>query len=410
MRAFLARVLPFVERVGSTFLETFAAALVLTNTLNISALSAAAIAALPAAFSIIYNALTTWLGTDQSGRPYWLDLTERALATFAQTFVGGLIVAQHYSLSELEVLALAGVAAALSVLKSGAAKLTGSDTAGLLAPLPEPKLRAHKIAGYGWRPSLPDFRDLIHSSSLAGGLLPASVDLRGSAFMPPVWDQGSLGSCTAHGTGALFAFQLGRQGTPGFMPARLLMYYDARQIEGTTSTDSGATVRDAMKAIAQRGACPEVDWPYNVKRFKVRPPAAAYADALADTVLRYEKVARHTSGTTASRVEPIQAVLAEGQPVVFGFTVYQSFESNIGADGIMPVPGSDEQVLGGHCVLIVGYKQINGQLYFIVRNSWGDGWGDGGYFYMPAVIVAEPSMSSDFWTASLIGAAVKAAA
>jgi len=67
---------------------------------------------------------------------------------------------------------------------------------------------------------------------------------------------------------------------------------------------------------------------------------------------------------------------------VFGITVYESFESAaVSKTGKMPMPKPSEKVLGGHAVLAVGYDDAAQR--FIVRNSWGKGWGVQGYFTMP---------------------------
>ena len=91
-------------------------------------------------------------------------------------------------------------------------------------------------------------------------------------------------------------------------------------------------------------------------------------------------------------------MLASGCPISFGFTVYESFESEaVAQNGIVPMPQPGERVLGGHAVVAVGYKPIKGQLYFECRNSWGESWGDHGYFWMPSAYVASPTLASDFW-------------
>jgi C1A family cysteine protease len=93
----------------------------------------------------------------------------------------------------------------------------------------------------------------------------------------------------------------------------------------------------------------------------------------------------------------IQNVLAAGYPISFGFTVYESFESDVGSDGIVTMPRPDEKTLGGHAVVAVVYKHIKGQLYFECRNSWGSSWADHGYFWMPASYVTSANLARDFW-------------
>jgi C1A family cysteine protease len=86
-----------------------------------------------------------------------------------------------------------------------------------------------------------------------------------------------------------------------------------------------------------------------------------------------------------------------GFPVVFGFTVYESFEGNdVATTGNMPMPASGEKVLGGHAVALVGFN--DDRRVFIVRNSWGASWGDQGYFYMPYEFITNPEYASDFWS------------
>ncbi len=218
-----------------------------------------------------------------------------------------------------------------------------------------------------------------------------TVDLRDSGFLPSIWDQGQLGSCTAHGTGAAFAFDLAKQGgTVNYAPSRLFIYYNSRFLEGSTASDAGASVADANKALNKYGAPPEADWPYIISKFAQNPPQSAFADGANNQSLKYAVV--------QPTVQALQAILTAGYPVIIGFTVYSSFESDATAStGMMTMPTTSESVLGGHCVLVVGYKLINGQPYWICRNSWGTGWGDQGYFYMPQAYLTNSNLSDDFW-------------
>ena len=160
-------------------------------------------------------------------------------------------------------------------------------------------------------------------------------------------------------------------------------------IEGTVSQDAGAQIRDGIKSVAKVGAPPESDWPYNIAKFAVRPPPKAYRDSKQDLVSAYSRVVQD--------VTQMRGCLAEGYPFVFGFTVYQSFESEtVARTGLVPMPGTGEAVLGGHCVVAVGYD--NSKRRFIIRNSWGTGWGLHGYCLMPYEYLINPRLASDFWT------------
>ena len=250
-----------------------------------------------------------------------------------------------------------------------------------------------RIARYGWIPDLPDHRDYLYAAPVERlAALPASIDLRSTC--PPVYDQGQLGSCTANAiAGALEFEQMKQQLTQIFIPARLFIYYNERVIEGTVNSDSGAMLRDGMKSVGTQGACPEDMWPYDIAKFQDQPTQECYQAALQHKAILYQKVVRD--------LNQMKGCLASGYPFVFGFTVYESFESQqVAQDGHVPMPQSSEQELGGHAVLAVGYDDTN--QWFIVRNSWGGNWGMQGYFTMPYAYLTSQGLSSDFWTIRVV--------
>lgn len=250
-----------------------------------------------------------------------------------------------------------------------------------------PTIRSHKR--YGWVRDLPDARDHLYSAP-AHVLqnLPTAVDLR--PLCPPVYDQGDLGSCTANALAAADQFDQLRQDSPNpFVPSRLFIYYEERKIEGTIDSDSGAQIRDGIKVMVAEGAPPESDWPYDIAQFAVQPPAQAYTDALEYKVTLYQRIAQN--------LNQMKGCLAAGFPFVYGFTVYDSFESDaVAASGIVNMPGPTEQVVGGHAVMACGYSDA--QSRFIVRNSWGEDWGQAGYFTIPYAYLLSRNLASDFWT------------
>ena len=250
-----------------------------------------------------------------------------------------------------------------------------------------------KIQRYGWIPDVPDHRDLLYAAPVAAmRALPPKVDLRPQC--PPVYDQGQLGCCTANAIAAAIQFDQMKQGLkPGFVPSRLFIYYNERVVEGTVDSDSGAMIRDGIKSVSKQGDCPEPEWPYNIVKFKTKPTAKCYTDAAKHPAVLYQRLVQNLS--------QMKGCLASGYPFVFGFSVYDSFESQtVTKTGIVPMPAPKEQNLGGHAVLAVGYDEK--QQRFIVRNSWGSGWGMKGYFTIPYAYLLGTGLASDFWTIRVV--------
>jgi C1A family cysteine protease len=256
-----------------------------------------------------------------------------------------------------------------------------------------------KIQGYGWVPDLPDGRDLLYAAPpKALAKLPAKVDLRSKC--PSVYDQGQLGSCTANAIGAAFEFDQMKQRRKAFTPSRLFIYYNERAIEGTVDSDSGAQIRDGVKSVAKQGVCNEATWPYEIDEFRKKPARSCYAEGRKNQAIQYLRLTQ-TLGQ-------LKGCLAEGFPFVFGFAVYESFESaEVAKTGHAPMPKANEGMLGGHAVMAVGYDEA--KQWFIVRNSWGTGWGMRGYFTLPYPYLLQGSLSSDFWTIRRVEASAAAA-
>ena len=249
-----------------------------------------------------------------------------------------------------------------------------------------------KIKGYGWIPDLPDHRDHLYAAPPPRlSALPPSADLRPEC--PPVYDQGQLGSCTANAIAGAIEFDQMKQGQTAFVPSRLFIYYNEREIEGTITSDSGAQIRDGIKSVAQQGVCPEPEWPYDITKFSETPPANCYADALQHKVSSYLRLVQD--------LNQFKGCLADGYPFVFGFAVYESFESpQVAQTGHAPMPAPGEQQLGGHAVVCVGYD--DGNQWFIVRNSWNTTWGMQGYFTLPYTYLTQTGLASDFWTIRIV--------
>jgi len=210
----------------------------------------------------------------------------------------------------------------------------------------------------------------VNLSIVAIATLPAKVDLRKKEHLE-VFDQGNIGSCTANATAAAFHYCLHKEHLQEFIPARLFIYFNGRNLDHGVG-HSGESITSAIKSVLKYGVCPEKMWPYVKNHVDTKPPSKCYSEGL-----HHRATSAHHVGT---HLDDIKKCLSMGFPVVFGFWVYKSF-MHAKDSGKMPMPSHGEQVLGGHAVCAVGYDDSKHVL--IVRNSWGDHWGDHGFFYMP---------------------------
>ena len=252
---------------------------------------------------------------------------------------------------------------------------------------------SHKFKKYGWRRDLPDKRDkLFETNYLLSVEKPVDkVDLREKC--PKIYNQGELGSCTANAIACAIQFDEIKQNLDSQVPSRLFIYYNERDIEGNVDRDTGSSLRDGVKCINKIGYCNETQWPYDIQKFTEKPEQSCYDYARKHKSLSYKKVQQDE--------EHIKSVLNMGFPIVFGISVYESFESEeVAKTGIVQLPKNHEKMLGGHAIVIVGYDEE--KRLFTFRNSWGEDWGDKGYGYLPYDYVCDKDLASDFWVITKI--------
>ena len=212
------------------------------------------------------------------------------------------------------------------------------------------------------------------------------VDLR-SKFPPP-FDQGNLGSCTANALCGIISYDLGQTKNKYFIGSRLFLYYNERKLENDIPDDAGAQLSDGVKVLCTYGICPEAEWPYDVSKFASKPPDKCYEDATIHHAIQAKNI--------RNDLLSMKEALSNGYPFVVGIMIYDSFQSKaVALSGMVPMPSSHENCLGGHAVACVGFddqKQV-----WIMRNSWGTNWGDRGYFYLPYAYLLNCKLASDLW-------------
>ncbi len=288
--------------------------------------------------------------------------------------------------------------------------------------------RIRRKLAMGWLPDYPDFRDytvekddislklkrLGVKDSIKGMFskagvqkpvpkenLPPIVDLR--KWCPPIEDQESLGSCTAQAAVGMIEYFEKKAFKKHLDGSRLFVYKATRNMLGWTG-DTGAFIRTAMGALVLFGAPPEDYWPYVIADFDKEPPAFCYAYAQNYQAIQYVRL---DPPDTPKEVllDRVKTNLAAGFPSMFGFSVYSSIWE-VASDGKIPYPCENETLEGGHAVVAVGYDddlkiknkycdiETTGAL--LIRNSWGIGWGDNGYGWLPYDYVKN-DLAIDWW-------------
>lgn len=282
--------------------------------------------------------------------------------------------------------------------------------------------------GMGWLPDYPDFRDytieydevafkhqLLGQKDSVKALLKkvgvtkqtiklkTSIDLR--QWCSAIEDQLSLGSCTAHaGVGLVEYFE--RKAFGKHLDAsRLFLYKVTRNLMHWTG-DTGAFLRTTMAAMVLFGVPPEEFWRYIISDYDKEPSGFLYAFAQNYQTIRYYRYDPPSTPTDVL-LNRIKTNIAAGLPSMFGFTVYSSI-NQANTSGKIPFPTGGERRLGGHAIDAVGYDDnmkikntnpggIETKGALLIRNSWGVGWGDNGYGWLPYEFVLK-GLAIDWWS------------
>lgn len=222
------------------------------------------------------------------------------------------------------------------------------------------------------------------SGNVRASNLPTKVDLR--KYMPPVEDQGEIGSCTANTCAGAYEYLIKRNEDLDYDISRLFLYYNSRCYTGEENVDRGAVLNNVLQSLSETGVCSEQTWPYITDRVFEKPSQAAYNEAKNRTISKFEYV--------PTDLETWKSVLADGYPIIFAVYLYQDFWQP--RHGKIPMPRSNDSNQGGHAMLCVGYSDPD--RVFIVRNSWGTQYGDKGYCYIPYDYVMNQNYNfNDSW-------------
>ena len=239
--------------------------------------------------------------------------------------------------------------------------------------------------GFGWKPQLPDHRDLQFSSIIPSALaLPPKASLRSQINWQ--YNQGRCEGCTGFSTATAVRLAIRKsQNNLDIDPSCLFLYYNARKLENDTYRDAGAYIRDVFQGIGIWGVAAASDWPFSTNKVLTSPPQNAYNDAKKEILTGYYAVNQDPTD--------LKSCIALGHPFVAGITVFKSLIQD--NHGHVSMPHPNDKPMGGHAICFTGYDDTTQEYEF--KNSWGE-WGDNGYGYLPYQFVESENYTSDFWT------------
>lgn len=220
------------------------------------------------------------------------------------------------------------------------------------------------------------------------------VDLRG--MCSPIRDQGELGSCTSFAVTAMYevivnALNPGTVGKANL--SERYLFYHSNVLNGRI--DRGSNFYTQFEVIGKHGICAETLYPYTTIELSKEPSPDANKDAEQHRVLCAKQIRLKNNGKKYDNIKEnhrlLTSALSEGYAVGFSLRIFDDFGSEEGGFISLPVKPSDE-ASGYHAMVIVGYSEI--EKCYIVRNSWGEQFGDNGYCYISSVYVDDPEYIS----------------
>lgn len=198
------------------------------------------------------------------------------------------------------------------------------------------------------------------------------VDLRHLVHRNP--SQGNVPCCTASATLLAAEMTLAYHGIKASF-SRLFLYYATRKSENRIR-GKGARLDTTLETLMKVGVCNEISWPYSPHKIDSEPPASAFAEALGNKMGDYDYVPPSKFKEYLNRKIPIIIGIWTGR-------LFWRLSGTLESQRYKPVNKSDNRMFRGHAVVIVGYDDdLNGGSW-IIANSRGVTWGDGGYAAIP---------------------------
>ena len=221
-----------------------------------------------------------------------------------------------------------------------------------------------------------DSRNYKYVATISPNETITQIDL--SPKFNSIRNQLSLGSCQSFAVISVLEYLWNKDKNETQDLSEKYTYYAIRYWNGDEDKNVGATIFQAVKSPFINGYCFEDNFPYDLNYKEYPPMKARIAAGMLKLYLpkSYWEVNMN--------IDDVKQCLRDGNPVIFGMTLYSSFNNTT---SIVPTPKTNESVLGGHAMVIVGFDDEKS--CFKVRNSWGSAWGDNGYCWLPYILFAK---------------------
>lgn len=263
--------------------------------------------------------------------------------------------------------------------------------------------------GTGYIPDIPDIRDLT-LSEVKTEVAPEAITVTEEKLVDnrkwcsPIFNQSTQGSCTGASAVAMFEYMQRKAKLRHVDGSVAFVYYNSRVIAGfNVASDTGSYIRSTIQAICEDGVAEEKRFPYDPKKWNVKPSEEVYRKASNFKATKYIRL----DDGTPNLIQRMKSMVATGYPLNFGFAVYDCIKDITSKVPVIPFPAKTEKQNGGHAVIIVGYdddapsrnardkNETKGA--FLCQNSWGTAWGLKGFFYIPYKYF-ETGLALDVWT------------
>lgn len=246
----------------------------------------------------------------------------------------------------------------------------------------------------GYKPSSDDL--ICNTYALCKpGLIKLASNLDSEYRIPeftPISDQSVLNSCSGNATVDAFEILMGLEGNVVQL-SRLFTYWNARVYDNSSHEDEGSYIHLNFKSLQTLGVCLESDWTYNTNKVFAQPTLHCYKTANDNKIDSFYRIV----SKGYERLNDIESAVRANHPVVFGTAIDKSFQNTYNKEVTFDIPSTS---IGNHAMIVVGVRRNeDGRKSFLIRNSWGEGWGHGGRCWMTEEYLMW-NKTMDIWVAT----------